>query len=68
MNSRGLLILRMLIEFIVGLIFMIAAVDVERVHLFNNVWVDVPCRLLLAIFAFGILVDAFRLRRDTLAR
>jgi hypothetical protein len=51
-----------------GLIFVIAAVDVERVHISNYVWVDVPCRLLLAIFALAILVDAFRLRRDTLAR
>ena len=58
----------MLIEFIIGLIFMIAAVDVEQVHISNYVWVDVPCRLLLAIFALGILLDAFRLRRDTLAR
>lgn len=68
MNSRGFLILRMLIEFILSFVFVIAAVDVERVHISNYVWVDVPCRLLLAISALGIFVDAFRLRRDTLAR
>ena len=64
MNSRGFLTLRMLVEFIIGLGAVVAAVDVDRVHISRYVWLDVPCRLLLAVLALGIFTDALRLLRD----
>ena len=54
----------MLIELAICIGFGIAAVDVDRVHISSYVWVDVPCRLLLAIFAIGIFTDVVTLHRD----
>jgi hypothetical protein len=67
MNSRGFLIFRMLIEFIIALILVIAAVDVGRIHISSHIWLDIPCRLLLAILAIPIFAHANTLRRDSLA-
>jgi hypothetical protein len=64
MNSRGFLIIRMLIEFIIGSLLAFAAVDIARVHISRHMWVDIPCRLILAVLAMAILADAFRLRKD----
>jgi hypothetical protein len=57
----------MLVEFAVGLLFVIAAVDVERVPISHYVWIDVPCRLLLAVSALGIFSHAVVLLRDSRA-
>jgi hypothetical protein len=54
----------MLIEFITGLIFVIAAVDVDRVRISSHIWLDIPCRLLLAIMALGIFAHSIKLHRD----
>jgi hypothetical protein len=54
----------MLIELAVCIGFVIAAVDIERVHISSNVWLDVACRLLLAISAVGIFNHIITLRRD----
>jgi hypothetical protein len=58
----------MLIEFITGLIFVIAAVDVDRVRISSHIWLDIPCRLLLAILALGIFADAITIQRDSRAK
>jgi hypothetical protein len=68
MNSRGFLVFRMLIEFIIAICLVIAAVDVSEVHISRYVWVDVPCRLLLAVLAFGIFTDCVRLQRESRVR
>jgi hypothetical protein len=54
----------MLIELAVCIGFVIAAVDVDRIHISRHVWVDVPCRLLLAISAIGIFTHVITLHRD----
>ena len=54
----------MLIEFIIGLVCVIAAVDVDRVRISSHIWLDLPCRLLLAITALGIFAHSVRLHRD----
>jgi hypothetical protein len=54
----------MLIELAICIGFGIAAVDVDRVHISSYVWVDVPCRLLLAISAIGIFTHVMTLHRD----
>jgi hypothetical protein len=64
MNSRGFMTLRMLIEFIIAFASAIAAVDVGRIPISSYLWVDLPCRLILALLALGILADAIRLLRD----
>ena len=67
MNSRLFLRVRMLIELAIGIGFVIAAVDVDLVHISSHVWVDVPCRLLLAISAIGIFSHVITLHRDASA-
>jgi hypothetical protein len=64
MNSRLFLRFRVLIELVVCIGFVIAAVDVGRIHISSYVWVDVPCRLLLAISAVGIFTHVITLHRD----
>jgi hypothetical protein len=54
----------MLIELAICIGFVIAPVDVSRIHISNYVWVDVPCRLLLAISAIGIFTHVITLHRD----
>jgi hypothetical protein len=54
----------MLIEFITALIFVIAAVDVDQVRISSHIWVDIPCRLVLALMALGIFAHSIRLHRD----
>jgi hypothetical protein len=54
----------MLIELITALTFVIAAVDVDRVRISSHIWVDIPCRLALALMALGIFVHSIRLHRD----
>jgi hypothetical protein len=63
MNSRPFLIFRMLIEFAIGLGLVGAAVGV---HISSHMWVDLPCRLLLAVLSIPILRDAIEVRRDSL--
>ncbi len=63
MNSRPFLIFRMLIEFAVGLALVVAAVGV---HISSHMWVDLPCRVLLAILSIPILRDAIDVRRESL--
>jgi hypothetical protein len=64
MNSRGFLRFRMLIELAICIGFVIAAVDVGWIHISSYVWLDVPCRLLLAISAIGIFAHVITLHRD----
>ena len=64
MNSRLFLRFRMLIELAICIAFVTAAVDVGRIHISSYVWVDVPCRLLLAISAMGIFTHVITLHRD----
>ncbi len=66
MNSRGSILFRMVIEFIIGLMLVIAAVDVGRIHISSHIWLDIPCRLLLAILAIPVFTHADTLRRDAL--
>jgi hypothetical protein len=54
----------MLIELITALTFVIAAVDVDRVRISSHIWVDIPCRLVLALMALGIFAHSIRLHRD----
>jgi hypothetical protein len=54
----------MLIELAICIGLVIAAIDVDRVHISSYVWVDVPCRLLLAISAVGIFTHIITLHRD----
>jgi hypothetical protein len=54
----------MLIELITALTFVIAAVDVDRVRISSHIWVDIPCRLALALMALGIFAHSIRLHRD----
>jgi len=61
MNSRLFLRLRMLIELAVCIGLVIAAVEVQ---IFSHIWLDIPCRLLLAILALGIFSDAIKVHRD----
>jgi hypothetical protein len=63
MNSRPFLIFRMLIEFAIGLICIITAV---AVHISSNMWLDIACRLLLAVVSIPIFNDAITVRRDFL--
>ena len=65
MNSRRFLRFRMLIEFITGLIFVIVAV---AVRIFSHIWLDIPCRLLLAILALVIFSDAITTLRESRVR
>jgi hypothetical protein len=53
----------MLVEFAVGIICVIVAVGV---HISSNMWLDIVCRLLLAIVAIPIFRDAITVRRDSL--
>jgi hypothetical protein len=55
----------MLIEFITGLIFVSVAV---AVRIFNHIWLDIPCRLLLAILALVIFSDAITALRESRVR
>lgn len=64
MNSRIFLRFRMLIELVTGFVFVIVAVDVDQIRISSYIWLDIPCRLLLAILAFGIFSDALRVHRD----
>jgi hypothetical protein len=64
MNSRLFLRIRMLVELAICIGFVIAAVDIELVHISSYVWVDVACRLLLAISAVGIFTHVITLHRD----
>lgn len=54
----------MLIDLVIGLIFVIAAVDVDRVRISSHIWVDIPCRLVLALMALGIFAHSIKLHRD----
>jgi hypothetical protein len=63
MNSRPFLIFRMLIEFAVGLICVVTAITV---HISSNMWLDIACRLLLAVISIPIFRDAISVRRDSL--
>jgi hypothetical protein len=63
MNSRPFLIFRMLIEFAIGLGLVIVAVGV---HISSHMWVDLPCRMLLAVLSIPIFRDAIEVRRDSL--
>jgi hypothetical protein len=54
----------MSIELITALIFVIAAVDVDRVRISSHIWVDIPCRLILALMALGIVAHSIKLHRD----
>jgi hypothetical protein len=63
MNSRPFLIFRMLIEFAISLVLVIVAVGV---HVSSHMWVDLPCRLLLAVISIPIFRDAIEVRRDSL--
>jgi hypothetical protein len=65
MNNRRFLRFRMLVEFITALIFVIAAVDIDRVRISNHIWLDIPCRLLLAILALVIFSDVITLQRES---
>jgi hypothetical protein len=67
MNSRGFLIVRMLIELAICIAFVIVAVDVDRYPISSHLWLDLPCRLLLAISAVGIFAHVVVLRRDSRA-
>jgi hypothetical protein len=53
----------MLIEFAIGLAMVIVAVGV---HISTHMWVDLPCRLLLAILSIPVFGDAIDVRRDSL--
>jgi hypothetical protein len=54
----------MLIEFIAGLIIVIAAVDVDRVRISSHIWLDIPCRLILVILALWLFSDVIKVRKD----
>jgi hypothetical protein len=54
----------MLIELAICIGFVIAAVDVGWIRISSYVWLDVPCRLLLAISAIGIFAHVITLHRD----
>ena len=54
----------MLIELAICIGFVIAAVDVGWIHISSYVWLDVPCRLLLALSAIGIFAHVITLHRD----
>jgi hypothetical protein len=54
----------MLIELAICIGLVIAAVDVERIHISSYVWADISCRLLLAISAIGIFTHVITLHRD----
>ena len=64
MNTRLFLRIRMLIELAICIGLVVAAVDVDQIHISSYVWVDVPCRLLLAISAVGIFTHVMTLHRD----
>jgi hypothetical protein len=68
MNSPGFLRFRMLIEFIIAISIVIAAVDVAHVRISEYIWLDVPCRLLLAFLAVGIFTDCIKLQRESRVR
>jgi hypothetical protein len=51
----------MLIELAVCIGLVIAAVEVQ---IFSHIWLDIPCRLLLAISAVGIFTHVMTLHRD----
>jgi hypothetical protein len=55
----------MLIEFITGLIFVVAAVDIDQVRISSHIWLDIPCRLLFAILALVIFSDAITIQRES---
>jgi len=57
----------MLIEFALCIICVIAAIDVDRVHISHHIWVDLPCRLLLAVLATGLFGHSITLLRDSRA-
>ena len=57
----------MLIELAICIGLVVAAVDVERIHISSYVWVDVPSRLLLAISAVGLFTHVMTLHRDASA-
>jgi hypothetical protein len=63
MNSRPFLIFRMLIEFAISLGCVATAIGV---HISRHMWVDIVCRLLLAVIAIPIFTDAMTVRRDSL--
>jgi hypothetical protein len=67
MNSRGFLRFRILIELAICIGFVTAAVDVGWIHISHHVWLDIPCRLLLAISAIGIFAHVVTLHRDAAA-
>jgi hypothetical protein len=54
----------MLIELAICIGFVVAAVYVGRIHISSYVWLDLPCRLLLAISAIGIFAHVITLHRD----
>jgi hypothetical protein len=54
----------MLVELAICIGFVIAAVDVGWIHISSYVWLDVLCRLLLAISAIGIFAHVVTLHRD----
>ena len=53
----------MLIELAICIGFVVAAVDVGRIHISSYVWLDLSCRLLLAISAIGIFAHVITLHR-----
>lgn len=58
----------MLIEFIAGLALGIAAVDVDQVRISSHIWLDILCRLLLAILALVLFSDATTVLRESRLR
>jgi hypothetical protein len=54
----------MLIELAICIGLVIAVVDVEQIRISSYVWVDVACRLILAILAIGIFTHVITLHRD----
>ncbi len=54
----------MLIELAICIGFVVAAVDVGRIHISSYVRLDLSCRLLLAISAIGIFAHVITLHRD----
>jgi hypothetical protein len=54
----------MLIELAICIGFVTVAVDVGGIHISRYVWLDVPCRLLLAMSAIGIFAHVITLHRD----
>jgi hypothetical protein len=62
MNGRAFLVFRMLMEFAIGFVSVTVAIGVRVA---SRIWLDIVCRLLLAIVA--IIRDANQVRKDSSA-